>query len=142
MLSPLVFKISSSFLLIKSKKKNCVAIKKIKGVGDVYAFKLFTHFQTADAIFAASDNELKQLGLKQPSITSIRGLDFTQFDSVFTWLNGSNTSVIPINSTYYPPLLSQTATPPLFLFTLGNYELLLNPQIAIVGSRSPTPVRF
>ncbi|MGB0496270.1 MAG: DNA-processing protein DprA [Kangiellaceae bacterium] len=116
------------------------AIKKIKGVGDVNALKLFNHFQSAEAVFAASDDQLKQIGLKASSLESIRNMDFYQFDSTFRWLEHSNSSVIPINSTYYPPLLLQTATPPLYLFTIGNYELLLNPQIAVVGSRSPTPV--
>jgi DNA processing protein len=65
-------------------------------------------------------------------------MDFDQFSSTFHWLEKSHAFVIPIHSPYYPPLLLQTASPPLFLFALGNIELLLNPQIAVVGSRVPT----
>jgi len=126
--------------LDESQLRKLLAVKKIRGVGDVNALKLFNHFKSAEAIFEASDTQLTQIGLKATSITSIRTMDFSQFDSTFKWLEGKDTSVIPINSTYYPPLLLQTATPPLYLFTLGNYELLLNPQLAVIGSRSPTPM--
>jgi len=39
----------------------------------------------------------------------------------------------------FPPLLNQIAAPPLGVFALGARELLLSPQLAVVGSRSPTP---
>ena len=116
------------------------AIKQIKGVGDVNALKLFNHFGNAQTIFEATEAQLKQVGVKNTSISSINSMDFNQFDNVFEWLNKTDASVIPIHSPYYPPLLLQTSTPPLYLFTLGNYELLLSPQIAVIGSRSPTPI--
>lgn len=39
----------------------------------------------------------------------------------------------------YPPLLNQIQGAPLGLFVLGNRALLDTPQLAIVGSRLPTP---
>lgn len=39
----------------------------------------------------------------------------------------------------FPPLLNQINGAPLGLFVLGNRALLNSPQIAIVGSRKPTP---
>ncbi|MDD9854762.1 MAG: DNA-processing protein DprA [Gammaproteobacteria bacterium] len=39
----------------------------------------------------------------------------------------------------FPPLLNQISAPPLGVFALGARELLLSPQLAVVGSRSPTP---
>lgn len=115
------------------------AIRKIEGVGDVGASKLLTHFDSPDKIFNSDADELKVLGIRQKSIQSIRNMDFEQFDEVFEWSEKPNRHIIPIGSTYYPPLLNQTATPPLFLFAIGNIEHLLNPQLAIVGSRNPTP---
>ena len=40
----------------------------------------------------------------------------------------------------YPQLLKQTHTPPLVLFVQGPKSILASPQIALVGSRKPTPV--
>lgn len=110
----------------------------IKGVGDIGATKLLEQFDSAAAIFDADRQKLKQSGLRSDSIDSILNMDFEQFDSVFEWLAKPGHQVIPLGSTYYPPLLACTATPPLFLFALGNIEHLLNPQIAVIGSRSPT----
>lgn len=39
----------------------------------------------------------------------------------------------------FPPFLNQIAAAPLGVFALGARELLTSPQVAIVGSRSPTP---
>jgi len=119
--------------------KELFAIRKIDGVGDIGATKLLNHFKTPTAIFEASSAELKESGVRQKSIQSIQNMNFEQFDEVFEWLEKPNRQIVPIDSAYYPPLLNQTATPPLFLFAIGNVEHLLNPQIAIVGSRSPSP---
>ncbi len=39
----------------------------------------------------------------------------------------------------FPPLLNQIAGAPLGLFVLGDRALLSSPQLAVVGSRTPTP---
>ena len=39
----------------------------------------------------------------------------------------------------YPPLLKELAAPPLALFVQGDKDLLSSLQLAIVGSRNPTP---
>lgn len=119
--------------------KQLFAVRRIDGVGDIGALKLLNHFGSPGELFAASEAQLKDAGLKQNTIQSIQNMDFEQFDDVLEWLEEPDSQVIPFDSAYYPPLLSQTAGPPLFLFALGNVEHLLNPQIAVVGSRSPTP---
>ena len=115
------------------------AIKKIKGVGDVGANRLLSHFKTPSSVFNATPSQLANAGLKRESINSILSMDFNQFDSVFEWLEEQEHQVLAIDSPYYPSQLKQTATPPLFLFAIGNLERLSDPQLAVVGSRSPTP---
>ncbi len=119
--------------------KHLLAIKSIEGVGDVGATKLLSNFRSASAIFSASHEQLIEFGLKTVSIQSIKRITFDQYDHIFEWLQKPNRHVVPLGSTYYPPLLAQTATPPLVLFAIGNIEHLLSPQIAVVGSRNPTP---
>ncbi|GAA4650468.1 DNA-processing protein DprA [Kistimonas scapharcae] len=55
------------------------------------------------------------------------------------WLSGSNHHIICRDSSGYPSSLATIADPPPLLFALGNPEHLLSPQIAVVGTRSPTP---
>ena len=57
------------------------------------------------------------------------------------WLDGdpAQRDVVTLGDERYPPLLLETADPPLLLYTQGRAGLLAAASIAIVGSRNPTP---
>jgi len=55
------------------------------------------------------------------------------------WLEQPDNSLLTLNSPAYPPLLREIADPPVVLFVRGRYEFLQLPQLAMVGSRNPTP---
>lgn len=55
------------------------------------------------------------------------------------WLQGDGHDVLTLADADYPPLLMQTADPPLLLYLIGRRELLGREALAIVGSRRPTP---
>lgn len=46
--------------------------------------------------------------------------------------------MVPWSDAAYPPLLRETANPPIVLYVLGRWELLLGPCVAVVGSRKPS----
>jgi DNA processing protein len=52
------------------------------------------------------------------------------------WAGGPERSVLCIADAEYPPLLLQTADPPLLLYVQGDVALLSRPSLAIVGSRN------
>jgi len=54
------------------------------------------------------------------------------------WLNGGGNRLLTIRDESYPPRLADTADPPLLLFVHGDPDYLLQPQLAIVGSRNPS----
>jgi DNA processing protein len=55
------------------------------------------------------------------------------------WLDGDAArSVVTVGDAAYPPLLLETADPPLLLYAQGRIELLQAPSLAVVGSRNPT----
>ena len=55
------------------------------------------------------------------------------------WLDGgANRGVVTLGDADYPPLLLQTADPPLLLYVQGRAALLAAPSLAVVGSRNPT----
>ena len=57
----------------------------------------------------------------------------------YEWLQQPNHHLVCIGDNDYPPLLKQIADAPTGLFISGNPKLLATPQLAIVGSRNPTP---
>jgi len=87
----------------------------------------------------ASTFQLQQLGL-----TGAQSLHLQQSqkkaDAAQHWLvSDSSHWFIPHTDPRYPPLLQQIRHPPLGLFGCGDPAVLCKPQIAIVGSRRPTP---
>ena len=54
-------------------------------------------------------------------------------------LIATKTDFIPFNHPDFPSLLNEISDPPLGLFYKGRIELITRPQIAIIGSRNPSP---
>ena len=73
---------------------------------------------------------------QRDAITSI-SLDSAKSDML--WLEKDNHHLITLHDPRYPALLKQISAAPPLLYVHGNTELLSDPQIAIVGSRTPTP---
>jgi DNA processing protein len=56
-----------------------------------------------------------------------------------TWLQNPRHHVVPFTDPHYPALLRSAERYPIALFVVGNVDVLNDPQLAIVGSRNPTP---
>jgi DNA processing protein len=65
--------------------------------------------------------------------------DERRLDADLKWLEESATAIVLCTDPAYPPLLKQTAGAPAALYVQGSVPLLASPQLAMVGSRSPTP---
>ena len=60
-------------------------------------------------------------------------------DEVSMWLEDRHNHLLTYDDAAFPPQLKELADPPWLLFVRGNLAVLATPQIAVVGSRSPTP---
>jgi DNA processing protein len=65
--------------------------------------------------------------------------DAVRIEADLAWLSGADISLIGHGDPAYPPLLAGIPDPPLALFVRGDVGVLSEPQLAIVGSRNPTP---
>ncbi|NCP66588.1 MAG: DNA-protecting protein DprA [Paraglaciecola sp.] len=110
------------------------------GLGVARLEKLLTHFSgNVSNIFKASASDLIECGMNQLQIDAILQPNQTFIRQSLAWLAAdSNHFALPIDHPLYPPLLKQTASPPLILFARGQLSILSNPQLAIVGSRNPS----
>jgi DNA processing protein len=64
--------------------------------------------------------------------------DDAAIDADLEWIHASNATLIPCTSPLYPKLLGHTSRAPAVLYVLGDATALHTPQLAMVGSRSPT----
>jgi DNA processing protein len=95
----------------------------------------------AQAVGANATQVARVLGSGSPLPGAIiAAADSELDDRERDWLSETGNTVVAVVDPDYPPLLREIADPPAFLYVRGNPALLSFPQLAIVGSRNPTPV--
>ncbi len=103
------------------------------------AHQLIQHFGSIEAIFAASETGLRTTGLSNQAVAGILKPDWDAVEAAQAWADAPGRRLLCYADPGYPALLRQISDPPLLLYCEGNIELLSQPVLAIVGSRSPTP---
>lgn len=114
-------------------------VSQAPGVGSRTFQKLLSRFGTPEAILSTQSADLKSAGLAQAAIEFISKRDKTQIQPSLDWLNQSDHHLLTLTDPAYPSLLAEISDPPPLLFAQGQLDLLNYPQLAIVGSRNPTP---
>ncbi len=109
------------------------------GVGSKTFLKTLDSFQP-EQLFNQSYSKLTASGLKEKSIDFIKNPDWTLIEQDLVWLEQQDNHLLTVNDSLYPRQLKEIGSPPPLLFVKGNPELLSQPQIAIVGSRNPSPL--
>lgn len=117
-----------------------LAVHRAPDVGAATFLKLLSIFKQPRSILEASHAKLMECGLKSHTIDYLLSPDWEQVENDLGWLTENQASVITLGDSEYPPLLKETADPPPLIFALGNKSLLNTEQLAIVGSRNPTPM--
>ncbi|HND14229.1 MAG TPA: DNA-processing protein DprA, partial [Pseudomonadales bacterium] len=113
----------------------------LPGVGEASVLRLQLQAGSAAAALQMSSERLRELGLRSDAVvavSSLRGQPDARSAHVCEWLQRQQIAALGFTSDHYPALLRHTASPPPLLFVRGALEALLNPQVAIVGSRGAT----
>jgi len=112
------------------------------GLGRTSARKLLTALGSPEGVLGASTRcRAEVVGASAAALLDAAPPDF---DALLTrtleWLTeGGDRDVVTLGDPRYPPLLFETADPPLLLYTHGRTALLRAESLAVVGSRNPTP---
>ena len=117
-----------------------LAIALTPGLGPTKARKLVEHFGGTEAVFEASLTELESTGIQAVSAQSIAtGKSAELAREEIARAAAAGATLISLEDACYPPRLKEIYDPPLALYVRGNPEVLLQPGIAMVGTRHPTP---
>ena len=104
--------------------------------------------EAAEALIAAAGGDLgaalrlralSPVELPPAARAFLAAPDERAIDADLEWLAASGTVIVLCTDPGYPPLLRQTAGAPAALYVQGEVALLATRQLAMVGSRSPTP---
>lgn len=98
---------------------------------------LYAEYGSACGILAAGAAAWRAAGLPPRSCEFLAGRAAAEAD--LKWLNLPQHHLIMLGDRLYPSLLSHLPDAPLGLFVAGDPALLQAPQLAMVGSRNPTP---
>ena len=97
------------------------------------------HCGSAEALVAQAPRLLKDREFGADARAKLEAPDKAKIDRWRAWLAGENRALITFGSREYPKRLAEVADAPLALWVEGRqHELLAQPQLAMVGSRSPT----
>jgi DNA processing protein len=118
-----------------------LALLHLPGLGPRSIHKLLAHFGQAQAVFAAPREDLaRSLGGKSRAIAAIlAGPDEKSLQTDLDWLAQPGHYAVTWASPLYPPLLAELPDRPPLLFVQGDPRMLCHPQLAVVGSRNPSP---
>ncbi|MEZ5541235.1 MAG: DNA-processing protein DprA [Pseudomonadota bacterium] len=109
-------------------------------LGAVSFRQLLARFGTAAAVRAAEPDALRHLGLSQHTLDALNQPDRSAIERDLDWAQQAGNRIITCHDPLWPPLLEQLPDAPPLLYVHGDAGLLREPQLAMVGSRNPTPV--
>jgi DNA processing protein len=94
---------------------------------------------SVDALVAESAHALLARGLSTDGVAKLKAPDTATIERWRAWLAGPHRALVTFGGPGYPPRLAELVDAPLALWIEGKeHSLLCAPQLAIVGSRSPT----
>lgn len=80
----------------------------------------------------------KTCQIPAPAARYLQQANADDIHAELSWLAKAGNHILPLNDPLYPPQLRQIDEPPMLLFVKGQPEVLLLPQLAVVGSRNAT----
>jgi DNA processing protein len=103
------------------------------------AIKLLAQLEKPDHLLTLSQQDLRQTGLSDDIARAITQIPKSKIEQCLQWLQQTGHRLIPYQAFNYPRQLCFISAPPAALYVKGNVDLLHQHQLAIVGTRKPTP---
>jgi len=124
---------------LKPEQLYWLAATHLPEIGPITFSKWLTIFENITTLFTADASELANAGLTPSQIHNLKNPDWHTAEKNLAWCEKNQCHLITLTDEMYPALLKEIPAAPLLLYVRGNPTLLNHPQLAIVGSRNPTP---
>ncbi len=126
-----------------------LAFLRLPGLGTRGRHALLAHYQHPDAVFSARRADVEHVlngadvatrGEREPLYQALVAGAAAVRESDIAWLAQPRCHLVTWTDADYPPLLRELTDAPVALYVQGDRALLTRPQLAVVGSRNPSPV--
>jgi DNA processing protein len=115
-------------------------VQRIFGLGAASMQRIMQKLEDVQQLFTLTRQQLQSYELSPVVIEQILTPNWQQAEQDAAWLaKHTDTQLVSLFDSNYPPLLKEIASPPLMLFMQGEVGLAQQAQLAMVGSRNPTP---
>lgn len=114
-------------------------LNRCPGLGASRIGALHREFGSGPAILAQPAGELRRFGLDDAAVRFLKATDKNEIAADQTWLEVADHHLLTLDDADYPVLLRNITDPPPVLYASGDPGVLAMPQLAIVGTRRPTP---
>lgn len=117
---------------------NWLKISLVTGLSSEKLLTALEQQSSLDQLINANETTLKSLGFTAHQAALLNTPDNDKIKEMLEWADETNHYVLPITDERYPSQLKGIINPPKVLFVNGDIDYLHQPQLAMVGSRSPT----
>jgi len=111
----------------------------LPGAGPRGLNRLLDRFGDPDRLLGASHRDLAAAGARPTLIQALRQPRPDLVQAALDWAQGEGTHLLARPDPRYPSRLAELTDAPLVLYVRGDPGALSDPQLAMVGSRNPTP---
>ena len=119
--------------------QNWLYLRHTAGVGNQTFLGLLDVFGSPEGVFNASHKQLSAITTIKPGVISaLTSNERPDISADLDWVQDSQHHIITIHDESYPAQLKELADAPPMLYVRGDPDYLLQPQLAMVGTRNPT----
>jgi DNA processing protein len=118
--------------------ENWLVLLRVPGLQPDQYHHLLNVFGSPEKVLAAGAGSLGKLGLKASIVSAVHNPAVELIEPDLEWLQHDNHHVITFHDARYPERLKTIPAAPPLLFVRGDPDYLQLPQLAMVGSRTPT----
>lgn len=109
------------------------------GIGPRTVNRLMDGFGDPRSVLDADSGQLRAAGVRADAVQSLRSPPTQIADAALAWAEQDGASILTREDARYPQLLRELDDSPVVLYVRGDPSVLSDPQLALVGSRNPTP---
>lgn len=124
---------------LSDEQREWLALSLVPGVGTAYFIRLLARFRSPGAVLRASQGDLREVVGPKLAERIAQYVDVVDVEGQERLMAEYDATLITLNDTRYPLLLSEIYDPPLALFVRGELNEEDETAVAIVGTRRATP---
>ncbi|MDZ7661382.1 DNA-processing protein DprA [Thiohalophilus sp.] len=116
-----------------------LALHRAPHIGPATFYSLIERFGSPAKVLGAGSAALSAAGLREETVAALQTPDEAAIEADLAWAAQPGAHILTLTDPRYPARLRAIADPPPLLYVYGDPDCLGLPQLAMVGTRNPTP---